>query len=313
LGNKSKATGDYSLAIGSGTGSYQSATASSYGSFAGMGSNASGVLSTGIGFLSNATGTRSSAVGGYNNTSSGYGSSIAGGQSNTSAGGNSFIGGGTQNCSNADFSAIIGGAGNSISSTARGGIIGSNCSCISGYFGGAVLNSAAGYSYMAHQLVLGTPVFNVLGGSQSSIVIPYKDTSGVASGNTLILGLFNGNTANSIDPILPRVNSSWHVKVYYTASVTAISGTATGVSVGDTKAQTQELSVKRLAGTPTFVGSTNSGIPMEDASMNTAQMNYAISGVTNGLQPTFTAPTFAGGGTLTLKIQMTMILTEVSW
>jgi hypothetical protein len=46
--------------------------------------------------------------------------------------------------------------------------------------------------------------------------------------------------------------------------------------------------------------------------MNTAQMLYGVGG-SQQIVPTFTGPTFAGGGTLTIKINMVMELCELSW
>jgi hypothetical protein len=103
------------------------------------------------------------------------------------------------------------------------------------------------------------------------------------------------------------------VKIKYTAVVTAISGTATGVSVGDTKTQTQEIGVRKVGGITTILtGSPNSSIALEDSSMNTAQMLYSVGG-SQQIIPTFTGPTFVGGGTLTIKINMVMELCELSW
>ena len=85
------------------------------------------------------------------------------------------------------------------------------------------------------------------------------------------------------------------------------------MSVGSTKTQTQEVGVRKVGGITTILsGSPNNGIALEDASMSTAQMNYSVGGGQD-LLPTFTAPTFSGGGTLTISTTMTMIITEVAW
>jgi hypothetical protein len=123
-----------------------------------------------------------------------------------------------------------------------------------------------------------------------------------------------GGIANGQDQIVPYgTNTSWQVKIKYTAVVTAISGTATGVSVGNTKTQTQEIGVRKVGGITTILtGSPNSSIALEDSSMNTAQMTYSVGG-SQQIIPTFTGPTFAGAGTLTIKINMVMELCELSW
>jgi hypothetical protein len=118
----------------------------------------------------------------------------------------------------------------------------------------------------------------------------------------------------TLDGVIPNGNNrTWQVRISYSAVVTAISGTATGISVGDSKTQTQEVGVKKVGGvTSILTGSPNNNIPLEDPSMSTAQMNYSI-GTVQDLLPTFTAPTFIGGGTLTISTTMTMIITEVAW
>jgi hypothetical protein len=163
------------------------------------------------------------------------------------------------------------------------------------------------------QIVLNTNYGSAsLGEYQNSIVAPFlsKDFT-TASSN--YLGLMGG-IANGQDQITPNgTNRSWQVKIKYTAVVTAISGTATGVSVGDTKTQTQEIGVKKVGGTTSILtGSPNNGISLEDPSMNNAQMTYSVGG-SQQVIPTFTGPIFAGGGTLTIKINMVMELCELSW
>ena len=63
--------------------------------------------------------------------------------------------------------------------------------------------------------------------------------------------------------------------------------------------------------TSILTGSPNNGIALEDASMNSGQMAYSVS--SNAILPTFTAPAFAGGGTLTIGISMTMYINEFAW
>jgi hypothetical protein len=175
------------------------------------------------------------------------------------------------------------------------------------------LNSGYGYSYLTRQLVLNTNyAVSSLGEYQNSIIAPYLNKN-FTTASSNYLGLMGG-ISNGSDPILlSGTNRSWQVKIKYTAVVTAISGTATGVSVGDTKTQTQEIGVKKVGGTTSILtGSPNNGISLEDPSMNNAQMTYSVGG-SQQVIPTFTGPIFAGGGTLTIKINMVMELCELSW
>jgi hypothetical protein len=122
-----------------------------------------------------------------------------------------------------------------------------------------------------------------------------------------------GGIANASDTITPTGNNrSWQVDVSYTAIVTSITGTATGVTVGDTKTQTQLLGLKKVGGTLTILsGSPINSTALEDSSMSTGAMTYSI--VSGALVPSFTAPTFAGGGSLNIKVNMTMSLTELAY
>jgi hypothetical protein len=111
--------------------------------------------------------------------------------------------------------------------------------------------------------------------------------------------------------IIPPTGKTWAVRIQYVARVTAISGTATGLVLGDSRTQTQEVGIKNVGGTATILsGSPNSSIALEDASMSTAQMNYAV-GASQDLQMTFKGPTFAGGGNLNIKVVATLQITEV--
>jgi hypothetical protein len=95
------------------------------------------------------------------------------------------------------------------------------------------------------------------------------------------------------------------------ARVVGVVGSTGAVVLGDSKTQTQEVGVRNVAGTLSILtGSPNSGIAIEDPSMNTAGMSYSVSGG-NALAITFAAPIYAGGGALTIKVVATLTITEV--
>ena len=124
----------------------------------------------------------------------------------------------------------------------------------------------------------------------------------------MALSLDGSGTTNLV---IPATGTSWAIKVQYIARVVGVSGSAGAIVLGDSKTQTQEVGVKNIAGTLSILGgSPNSSIALEDPGMNTAGMSYTISGG-NALAMTFTAPIFAGGGTLTIKVVATLSITEV--
>jgi hypothetical protein len=310
------ASGPYSSVLGGG-GSFGGNTSSGSASVTmGVGNTASNSYSVAMGLLNTVSSDRSGIFGGWNNIVSATHSGVLAGNNNCVLTYNSVIAGGSTNkiCSSGGGDFIGGGTSNIIATTlCTSSIIGSNASVVNTFFGGSVINSQYGYSYLNRQIVLNTNYGSAsLGEYQNSIVAPFlsKDFT-TASSN--YLGLMGG-IANGQDQIIPNgTNRSWQVRIRYTAVVTAITGTATGISVGNTKTQTQEIGVSKVGGVTTILsGSPNNAIPIEDPIMNSAQMAYSVGG-SQQIIPTFTGPAFVGGGTLTIKINMVMELCELSW
>jgi hypothetical protein len=150
--------------------------------------------------------------------------------------------------------------------------------------------------------------FSANGDSQTSTLVTRKADASLTSGATTVLSLDGTGTTNLI---IPPNNKSWAVRIQYVAKVIAVSGAAGAIVLGDTKTQTQEVGVKNIAGTTTILtGSPNNSIALEDPSMNSAQMSYSV-GASNELAITFTAPIFAGGGNIGVKVVATLQITEV--
>jgi hypothetical protein len=260
---------------------------------------------------------------------------MVGGQSNILSGCNSFIGNGLTNCVSGKFSSVLNGESNKVTGAYSGVLAGlNNCAtgCYSSNLGGCG-NTASGYvsstlggwgnrstgcfsstiginacSYLYGQNTLSSGQFSVNGDAQSSTLVTRKSQGSVVSDGTFVLSLDGTGTTNLI---IPPTGKSWAVKIQYVARVTAISGTATGLVLGDSRTQTQEVGIKNVGGTATILsGSPNSSIALEDASMSTAQMNYAV-GASQDLQMTFKGPTFTGGGNLNIKVVATLQITEV--
>lgn len=93
-------------------------------------------------------------------------------------------------------------------------------------------------------------------------------------------------------------------------------GTATGVSVDDTKVSTDLLAVRRnAAGTIAVSPHTSAGTQVIETiagSLTTANVAYSAGGSSN-LVITFTAPTFSGGGSLIMDIVAALEITELGF
>jgi hypothetical protein len=259
-------------------------------------------------------------AGGGSNSASGYHSSILGGKSNTASGSYSVTSAGRCNRSTADWSSVLGGQSNCATgcySSNLGGCGNTASGYVSSVLGGwgncatATYSSTIGINaraYLYGQNTLSSGQFSVNGDAQSSTLVTRKSQGSVVSDGTFVLSLDGTGTTNLI---IPPTGKTWAVRIQYVARVTAISGTATGLVLGDSRTQTQEVGIKNVGGTATILsGSPNSSIALEDASMSTAQMNYAV-GASQDLQMTFKGPTFAGGGNLNIKVVATLQITEV--
>lgn len=254
------------------------------------------------------TNTHATVVGGQSNVSSGQWG-ISGGQSST-ASGNRTISLGTSAVANATGAvAISAGAGNQttasgISSVSIGNdtvASGRNSLC-TGYFSNAYL-----YGQKAHSgNFIGAAV---QGNCQFSELNPYKlDT--LTTGGTTVLSLDGTGTTNLIIP--SGNNRMWNVTIKFVAVVTTITGTATGVTVGDTKSQNIEIGFKKVGGVSSLLGGGVFSTAQQDASMASASL-VPTAGASQELALTFTAPTFTGGGSVTCRVVAKVELVEVAY
>jgi len=117
-------------------------------------------------------------------------------------------------------------------------------------------------------------------------------------------------TTNLIIPT--GVNRVWNVVSSWVAVVIGTSGTTTGVNVGDVITQCNLFAFKKIGGTSSIVGSVTNVATHNDAGMASASMGYSA-GASQELALTFTAPTFAGGGSVSLRIVNKLMLTEVAY
>ena len=107
----------------------------------------------------------------------------------------------------------------------------------------------------------------------------------------------------------------WNVQVRWVAVVKSITGTATGVTIGDTKVSTDLLAVAKRVGVTTVGTHTSAGtsvIETTAGSLTTVNITYSA-GASQEMAITFTGPTFVGGGSVTMRVVAAISLTEVAY
>lgn len=297
-GGENRATGIYSTAMGNV-------------------SVASGNYSLAVGLTSTASGTNSISLGNANTASSNY-STISGGQSNTASTNTHATVVGGQNCTSSGVGSISGGGPYSTASGANSVALGwanvasANYSLAlnSNNTANGVGSSAFGYesrAYLDYSQVIASAKISAQGDAQCSTYVT-RVVSVLSSGSTTILGVGGGYT-----PGIPNGNNrAWNVQIDTIAVVTAITGTATGVSVGDTYRETKQLLFKRIGGTSSIVGSVDTIAVKNDTSMATASLTVSA-GASQQMALTFTAPTFSGGGSITCRVVSKVSLVEVAY
>jgi len=262
-----------------------------------------------------ASGVGAAIPGGYRNIASGNYSFAAGNSANATADTAIAIGNGVN--ATAQYSAAIGrtciAAGsqsfsngvNCISSGLRSATLG-GFESISSAYSAVTLGGERSYAYQDFMKATGgnNNLFTLAGGVQiSELIICDQGPSGqdYTTGATNVIGAL----------VPPDANRAYNVVASWTAVVIGISGTATGVNVGDYITQCNLFGFKRVAGTGSVTTITTVATH-GDASM-TGSASMAFTSVSNNLSAAFTGPTFAGGGTLEIRITIRLQLSEVAW
>jgi len=241
--------------------------------------------------------------GGYLNTVSGQYATVVGGSSNTASGGNSIAGGYVSTASALGAVALGGGATATASYALATGI---------NTFAKADHSQSFGLwteAYLYGQTARSSGRFLNQSDAQNSLLTARRLAT-LTTGGTTILSLDGTGVTNLIIP--SDTNRMWNVTIKFVAVVTTITGTATGVTVGDTKSQNIEIGFKKVGGVSSLVGGGSYSISQEDASMNSASL-VATAGGSQQLQLTFTAPTFVGGGSVTCRVVAKIELVEVAY
>jgi hypothetical protein len=318
----------------------------------GYGNNNSGWHGTiGGGQENTLSGTHGSIIGGLSNTVSGEYSVVSGGRSNTSSSNYSTVSGGQTNTASTNTHAtVIGGQGNTSSglysvsggsnSTASGDrsfaigesalalgvksvcLLGGSAQAESSTALAGVGNNALSSFSLAQGYVTETTLRGQVAFSGTGFNFPFE--RGYCQQSTLVANreaiLTTGlGTVLSLDGtgvtnlIIPNGNNRvWNVVASWSAIVTNITGTATGVSVGDIATECNLFAFKKIAGISSIVGTVTNVASHNDTSMATAAMGYTA-GASQELVPTFSAPIFAGGGSVTIRVVLKLMLTEVAY
>lgn len=298
-------TSSYATVVGG----YQNSSTGQYSVSGGYSNVASGQGAVALGYDNTASGIRSIAIGDQSQSTDSH--CIAIGRKANATGQYSI-------CINSDF---VNGASSGVNSIVLGGRTNANGleSIAFGKFGNALGEQSVaihrGRSYLKGQFSYSQTTFStdspglVEGKNQYSIVKPYKEDT-LTTGATTTLSLDGTGTNNLIIP--DGNNRVWNVTVKYTAVVTLITGTATGVSVGDCKNEVLTIGFKKIGGISQNVGAINIVSTNEDASMNSAVFGISA-GPSQEMKLDFSAPIFIGGGSLTIRVVAKVELTEVAY
>jgi hypothetical protein len=265
---------------------------------------ASGQYAISLGQNNTASSNNSTVSGGQSNTAStNTHATVVGGQSNTASGLHSVVGGASNTASGQ--AVFVANGGNTASSSYGSAFgFGSNTSGNS-----AISMGGYGLAYLEAQFSQGSGRFAATGDAQNSIVTARRE-SALTTGATATLSL-SGNGTTLL--IIPNSNNrAWNVQIDTIAVVTAITGTATGVSVGHCYSETKQLLFKRIGGTSSIVGTVDTTAIKSDSGMSTTSITISAGG-SQQMAITFTAPTFAGGGSVTCRIVSKVSLVEVAY
>jgi len=319
-GQGNTASGGTSLAVGLNN------IASSESSIAlGRGNTAAGVRRNyAIGENNTVTGYDGSSALGQGNNVSGIDTAIAIGKANTISGTTSFgFGNGNSVTANESYAfgksnsvgsglSIALGVGNNVNVTPANSsmvAIGFNHKT-SGSFSTSMGNRS--WAYLYGQIAHAAEWFSVnndWGNAQQSVLLARREAT-LTTGATTVLSLDGSGTTNLIIPL--GNNRMWNVQIDTIAVVTTITGTATGVSVGDAYRETKQLLFKRVGGTSSIVGSVDTTAIKNDASLATCALTITA-GASQEMALTFTGATFAGGGSVTMRIVSKVMLVEVAY
>jgi hypothetical protein len=145
--------------------------------------------------------------------------------------------------------------------------------------------------------------------SESHFALKAALTTGAT--DFLLTGEANDTAANRLIP--EGTNRVWNVKLSIVSVVSLITGTATGVTVGNIYMENQYLCFMKIGGVSSVFGTVDKANQKNSASLSTMLFNVIPNAINQALQIQVTAPTFAGGGSVTLTNSCKIEFTEVAF
>jgi hypothetical protein len=325
-GGENRATGTYSTAMGN-----VSVASGNYSLAIGLTVTSSGVNSISLGNANTASSNYSTVSGGQSNiASTATHATVVGGQSNTSSGLHSISGGLTSTASGGRSVAFSASTASGQSSFAVGDVVtasgsksialgaDSQATQLGAVAIGNVVSATAESSfasgnrssaYLLGQNARANGFFVGSGDAQNSNLTARRAATLTTAGTT-VLSLDGTGVTNLIIPT--GQNRMWKVKVEYVGTITTITGTATGLIVGDTVYGEENFGFKKLAGTSTMGPIMNETQSSDNAIMDTCAL-VVTAGASQEMALTFTGPTFAGGGSVTMRVVAKVALVEVAF
>lgn len=155
----------------------------------------------------------------------------------------------------------------------------------------------------------GTEWVEVSGGGGGSDFILVGAPTGVTTGGTSELLI--EDDLIKIDP--EAANLAWTITLDWVAAVSNITGTATGVTVGDSIGGKLIFRFKKIAGTSTLEGIISDTRTGDSSLVDNDAYIFPQIGGSDELEIIFNGPTFAGGGSLDFVIKAEINVVEVTW
>jgi len=286
-----------------------------------------------------ASGNNSIIAGGRNNTASGADSTVIGGSSCSATGGNSIAGGdqvgatglsdiciGSESLASGGRSTAIGRSARATAQFAKAETGGnqSEAPYANSSGGGAKNRNAYSNVFSGSFGASGSgSVNNYSGRTQEGVAVLGYNSRLTGSGvppqliNSAALFYLNPGSGINVGPTsawLPAKDNqffTWQIKLL--ATVTAITGTATGVNVGDVKQWNFEGSGKIVAGTRTVLNAATTPVVVyEDLGLATMSAQFILGSLAQSFGVEMTNATFAGGGSLELLVSGFLYWQETS-
>lgn len=151
----------------------------------------------------------------------------------------------------------------------------------------------------------------------------WVEVTGAGGGDFILVGSPTGVTTGGTSELLieddlikidpAAANLAWTITLDWVAAVSNITGTATGVTVGDSIGGKLIFRFKKIAGTSTLEGIISDTRTGDSSLVDNDAYIFPQIGGSDELEIIFNGPTFAGGGSLDFVIKAEINVVEVTW